>query len=115
MCIVYTSNESVFSNPMEETKRIVKSLTEKCGVPNPPHVIDASVIDRFIDPALRHNKNVESGQKIILEKYGDCEIPAYTETNDRSDQEMYMHAMRVYCDLQNGSAYHVDYKWPELN
>lgn len=113
MCRVYSSNDAVFSNPLTETKRIVKELTEKCGVPKPPSIITQSIVDSFIDPSLHHNKKDSAGDKTILEKHGDCDIPTFSGLND-SVKDMYLHAMRIHCDLQNGAAYHVDYKWPAI-
>lgn len=113
MCRVYSSNDEIFSNPMMETKRIVQELTEKCGVPKPPSVITQPIIDSFIDPSLHHNKKNNPEDGTILEKYGDCDIPTFSEL-DISAKDMYLYAMRIHCDLQNGAAYHVDYKWPEI-
>lgn len=111
MCRVYSSNDAIFSNPMTETKRIVQELTE-CGVPKPPSIITQPIIDSFIDPSLLHNKNNNAGNVNILEKYGDCDIPSYS--GSPSDTDIYLHAMRIYCDLQSGAAFHVEYKWPDV-
>lgn len=111
MCRVYSSNDAVFSNPMTETERIVQELTE-CGVPKPPSEITQSIVDSFIDPSLLHNKNNKAGDVTILERYGECDIPSFS--GSPSDEDMYLHAMRIYCDLQSGVAYHVEYKWPDI-
>ena len=106
---------------MKEVKRISDELTSKCGVPQPPQQITMEIVDSFVDPNLQHNKKqleATKAQKNVIESHGDCMIREFDSElpeNDprRKDElDMYLKAMRVYCDFQSGVAYDVNYKWP---
>jgi hypothetical protein len=125
LCRVLSSNVAILSNPLAETKRIVDELTHKCGVPPSPKEITQEIVDGFVDPGLQHNKKKDGAKdgndKKVLETRGDCEIQDYDSLLDPSDKamiekemNMYLMAMRIYCDFQSGKAYMNDYEWPEL-
>lgn len=118
LCIVRTSNNAILSDPFKELQRIRNELTSKCGVPSPPHDIFQHEIDNFVDPTLQHSQN--STPEVLESFHGGCvayrfesetqkETPEYKEEN-----ETYLEAMRIYCDLESGKAYQDDYEWPEL-
>ena len=116
LCRVLSSNNAVFADPLGETQRIVDELT-KCGVPAPPKKITQSVIDGFVDPTLQHSKKTLD-KKTVLKTYGDCEVEAFDSLLDEGpmkqrEMDMYLTAMKIYCDFQSGKAYKSDYEWPE--
>jgi len=125
LCRVFTTNEAVFKDPMLELQRINNELTEKCGVLRPPKwVIADKVVDEFVDPKLQHNSKVrkaEEEKRNMLKDYGRGCIAREFESgypeasvNRKAEVEMYMMAMSVYCDLENGRAYIPDYEWPDV-
>mmetsp|Transcript_826 Transcript_826/g.1309 ORF Transcript_826/g.1309 Transcript_826/m.1309 type:complete len:445 (-) Transcript_826:74-1408(-) len=124
LCRVFTSNEAVLSNPLKEVEKISKELTQKCGVPSPPKSLTEEDVDKFVDATLVHNKkkakDAEAAQRKLLATHGDCEVR--DEISDRiedgSDGEalidMYLKAMKIYCDFKSGEAYKDGYQWPSL-
>lgn len=123
LCRVTSSNEAILADPLQEINRISKELTDKCGVPKPERELTEEDVARFVDPNLQHNKKQrekEDNEKKVLEKHGDClvhdfvteQVPG-TPNYDR-ERDLYLKAMKMYCDFQNGSIYKQGYKWPEL-
>jgi hypothetical protein len=118
LCIVYSSNEAILENPKEEIQRISSELTNTCGVPKPPDDLSQQNVDRFLDPSLQHNKVDNNDGKEILDHHGDCNVYAYKsdaagEELDR-ERDLYLKAMKVYCDCKSGIAYEAQYVWPIL-
>ena len=125
LCRVFSTNEAVFNDPKTEVQRIKNELTTKCNVIPPPiDEISSEVINKFVDPKLQHNKKVkEAGQQdhAILKDFGNGCVARdfkseYEEksVNRRAEIDMYLIAMRVFCDLESGRAYAEDYTWPDL-
>lgn len=123
LCRVLSSNEAVLKNPLKEVTRISEELTSKCGVPAPPSQIDQETVDKFIDPDLQHNKKqreYEDAKKPVLIEHDGCKVHDYDSfepaesTVYKREHDLYMKAMKIYCDLQSGKAYESDYKWPTL-
>jgi len=121
LCIVYTSNEKVFADPLKEVQRISDELTDKCGVPPPPEKLGKEVVDRFVDPGLRHNKDPNEKNMEVIADFGDgCVVRTYDGAAERDtdeyqrERELYLKAMRMYCDFESGKAYQENYEWPEL-
>ena len=56
LCRVYSTNDAIFNDPMDELQRIKDELTDKCHVMPPPvsHV-SQTVVDSFVDPKFQHN------------------------------------------------------------
>ncbi len=111
LCKVVTSHKAILENPMEEALRISEEIT-KCGVSEPPSTITKQIVEKLVPS----NHDVETNSALqILEKYGDCEIPSYkSKSQNNIEVDAYLKAMRIYCDLENGSAYASTYAWPEL-
>ena len=125
LCIVYSSNEAVLADPLNEVQRISDEMTTKCDVPMPPHRLQQEDVDKFIDPALQHNKKeraAEEQEKKVLRELnnGKCKVYDYDSEAEEGSQEMereqrlYHFAMQIYCDFQSGVAYEDDYEWPNL-
>lgn len=118
LCIVYSSNDSILAKPLDEIQRISNELTTKCGVPKPPRELTQDDVDRFVDPALQHNKIDKNADKPVLELHDGCEIHDYDSKAKEKDatleRELYLKAMRIFCDLQSDKAQKDDYVWPEL-
>jgi hypothetical protein len=118
LCIVYSSNEAILAKPKDEIQRISNELTSKCGVPKPPDELSQQDVDRFIDPSLQHNKEDKNDGKEILDHHGDCNVYAYKSdaTGEElvRERDLYIKAMKVYCDYKSGIAYEEKYEWPIL-
>ena len=122
---VHMSNTAVLANPMAETNRIVKELTESCHIVRPDTTkISQTVVDAFVDPKLQANKKKleenKTGEVKILEtrNRGTYLVKDYLSTNKEgsdifiSEREIYLKAMKIYCDLESGEAFNMDYEWP---
>ena len=122
LCRVYTSNEAVYGDPQVELQRINDELMTKCNlVQSPNSVISPQVVNSFVDAKLQHNKKNSGGKQKILKDYGNgCEAidfkSDYEETtaNRKAEVELYLMAMQLFCDMENGHAYKDDYTWPDL-
>jgi hypothetical protein len=78
-------------------------------------------VNSFVDAKLQHNKKNSGGKQKILKDYGTgCEAidfkSDYEETtaNRKAEVELYLMAMQLFCDMENGHAYKDDYTWPDL-
>lgn len=123
LCRVLTSNNAVLRNPRFEVQRISDELTSKCGVTAPPRRLSQDVVSEFVDPELQQQKlkreQQESTERKVIADYEGCLVYEYKsayKSGRRHDREMNMYrkAMKIYCDLESGKAYDVDYKWPDL-
>lgn len=126
LCRVFTSNEAVNDDPAKEVQRIKDELTTKCNVIPPPRsVILIEVVNTFVDPKLQHQKKGKETRKDKQKKlkdYGNGCIALDFKSeykdksaNRRAEVEMYLMAMQVFCDMENGQAYAEDYEWPDLS
>lgn len=125
LCRVFSTNEAVMKDPTKEVQRIKNELTDRCNViPPPKSLIPQEVVDSFIDPNLQHNskeRKDEEKTSRILKEFGDgCVAREFESENERgsseyeSEKEMFLMAMQVFCDFENGKAYEEDYEWPDL-
>lgn len=117
LCRVLSSNEAVLANPLQEVQRISDELTSKCGVPAPPKKLQQSIIDRFLDPNLQHKKGGGIIESEILATHGDCIVYDFDRDHGSRQQfqtDLYLKAMKMYCDFKSGAAYEAGYEWPEL-
>ena len=126
LCRVFTSNEAVNDDPAKEVQRIKDELTTKCNVIPPPRsLILIEVVNTFVDPKLQHQKKGKETRKDKQKKlkdYGNGCIALDFKSeykdksaNRRAEVEMYLMAMQVFCDMENGQAYAEDYEWPDLS
>lgn len=125
LCRVFSTNEAVFKDPRTEVQRIKDELTKKCKVIPPPILeISSQVVNEFVDPKLQHNKKereAEEKKQRILKDYGNRCVAREFESeyeeqsaNRRAEIGLYLMAMQVFCDLENGKAYKKHYEWPDL-
>lgn len=125
LCMVKSSNDAIIANPLREIQRIQNELTDTCGVPAPPDNVSQADVDKFIDPALQHNRKKrkeEEERKTVLDTYNDgkCKVYDYESSEVENspawneEQLMYRKAMKVFCDFESGEAYKDDYSWPYL-
>lgn len=122
LCRVFTSNNAILENPLEEVQRIVHELTNKCGVAAPPRHIRQEIVHEFVDPELQQQKMKQeeqnTEQNLLMDMDG-CKVYDFKSANEsgaRRDREMNMYkkAMTIYCHLESGKAYEEKYEWPKL-
>lgn len=121
LCRVYSSNDAILADTLNEVRRISEELSSKCGVPPPPGTLTQEDVDQFVDTKLQHNKkNEDRDGKEILAEINGCSIPDYdsdlrkgTPDFDR-EHALYLKAMTLYCHLKSGTPYEPGYEWPEL-
>ena len=123
-CRIFSSNDAILKDPFNEVNRISDELHTQCGVPLPPHQITHAIVDEFIDPALQHGKKEFEARDTpikVIETYGDCQINELDSllTDDdphkKYELDIFLKAMRVFCDLKSGAAYDAKYEWPHMN
>lgn len=120
LCRVFSNNHAIVSHPLSEAKRISKELTRRCGLPRPARELTREVAGQFVDPDLQRSKHPGEDRTRVLMRYNGCRIHAYNSTLEpytrehRREQDLYLKAMRIYCDLRNGRALHPAYEWPDL-
>jgi len=124
LCRVQTSNTAVLADPMKETNRIVRELTDRCHVAAAPvGMMPQEVVNDFVDPKLQGNRKMleeKMGGVKILERRngGECLVKDFESKHKegsaeyKKEMKMYMMAMKVYCDFESGEAYNLDYQWP---
>lgn len=109
LCRVLTSAEALLADPFGEGARIGAALGA-CGAP-PPRTLTRATAESFVDASLRHKK--ERGGGTPLETYRGCAIGDYDGSDAHAgERDMYVRAMRVYCDLQSRRAFETEYPWP---
>lgn len=120
LCRVYSNNDAILANPLDETNRLSQELTTKCGVPPPPNVLTDEQVSKFVDTTLIHNKKKIGEDSPILERHGDCLVHDFATTTDKTDEmyqlekTMYLTAMKLFCDMGSEIAYKDDYEWPDM-
>eukprot|EP01038_Epipyxis_sp_PR26KG_P012174 gene12174-16304_t len=108
LCRVTASHRLIMTQARVELDRIYNQLM-KCGVKIPKKLLD-NEINSFIDIKLQHGKTtlVDTSCENDISKLS---IPTTWETNNPDHLILYREAMRVYCALENHSAYNIDFQW----
>eukprot|EP00985_Skeletonema_marinoi_P001657 scaffold668_cov124-Skeletonema_marinoi.AAC.4 len=125
LCRVFSTNEAVMTDPAREVQRIKNQLTDTCNViPPPKSLMPQEVVDSFIDPNLQHNskeRRNEEKTSSILKDFGDgCVAKEFDREykkgsdNYEAETQIFLMAMQIFCDFENGKAYEADYEWPDL-
>lgn len=120
LCRIYSSNDAVLADPLNEVKRISEELTAKCGVPAPPNELTDEQVSKFVDTSLQHNKKKVGEDLPVIAEHGDCKVhhfvteTAATDPIYQLEKQYYLIAMKLYCDMGSGAAYEDNYEWPAL-
>jgi hypothetical protein len=124
LCRVLSSNDKLLADPLKEIQRIRDELTDRCNVPAPPKPLAQEDVDEFIDPALLHNRKAreaKDAEKAVITEIQGCIVREYESDYEPStpeydrERKLYLSAMKVFCDLTSGAAYHDKYEWPTLD
>ena len=119
LCRVFSTNVALVKSPSIEVSRIQNELTLKCRVIMPPiHQLSEEVVHEFVDHNLQHNG--KERERKVFQFGGDCVAREFGSDYDegslnrKAEMEMYLMAMRVYCDLEAGKVHISEYEWPDL-
>jgi hypothetical protein len=110
LCRIVTSHRLVMQQPRIEFDRIYSEL-KSCGVEVPHQLTDEEIKD-FIDIKLQH------GQSTLKDKVCESDLstlhpPESWQTTDPKHLTLYREVMRVYCALENRSAFEKSFVWDE--
>ena len=102
LCRVVSSHHNAMTTPDTEFARIHREL-HLCGV-NVPRLLTQEDISSFIDMRLQHGKTTLKEDSCRL-NIDTLQPPATWVTQDPSDLKLYREAMRVYCAMEDKSAF----------
>ena len=124
LCRVFSSNEDILADPLSEVQRISDELTTRCGVISPKHQLTQEVVDKFINSTLQHNKRKIEAEmakaKTLVQYENQCVVKDYNSEfsegtkEHESEKQLYIMAMKIFCDLKSEKAYQREYEWPAL-
>lgn len=118
LCRVFGSQRQVMADSRAEIDRIHDELRDRCHVPV-PHKVSNADLTAFIDPELQHGRTSKSD--------GNCELLQEDPTNiativppekswvpeNEAMTQLYREAIRVFCAMQDGSAFGPGFHWDE--
>ena len=93
-----------------EIIRIRQELV-RCGLPQ--RSLNDTAIEKFFNEEFMHSTfKGEEGTKSLECVVDPFESAQTNATAKKAEEEMYLVAMKVYCDLKSGEAFKDDYMWP---
>jgi len=126
-CRVVTSSDAIVYDTLHEMIRISQELTDRCHVITAPNItFSSSVVNEFVDHSLQHNTNrsyvaVEHSNTTILQDFGNgCVAHLFTSDHieesvaHMKERQLYLMAMKLFCDFESGTAFRTNYKLPDL-
>lgn len=117
LCRVIVEEDVFNENPFDESERIVHELSQNCGVTEPPKKASREFANNFFVQTEDHGKSIVLTDD-ILQTHKDCKIYRYEivdHVESSYEKELYIEAMRLYCDLKSGEALSNDYEWPQIS
>jgi hypothetical protein len=131
LCVVRTSSARVLASPQTEVQRISDELTHKCQVvPPPTREMSLNFANDFVDPSLQqqqgHDGSTTTGtgsrctiptyQKLVhvQERERLMEVQVLESETDSGiyiaqEQDMYLKAMTLFCDIESDAAFEPNY------
>ena len=110
LCRVVTSHRKVMKQPQIELEKIFNGMVA-CGV-DVPHKLEPSDISDFIDVKLQHGKTTLQDDSCSHD-LSSILPPSTWPTSDPMHIKLYREAMRVYCGLEDGTAFHSSFPWDD--
>ncbi len=108
LCRVTTSHRAVMTQPLVEMDRIYEEV-RRCGV-MATHRLTKSEVEDFVDPKLQHGKSAlkdtTCGQDLST-----LMPPSTWPTRDENHFVLYREVMRVFCALEDGTAFSPMFQW----
>ena len=109
LCRVVTSHRIVMSSPKQELDRIYSELRDNCGL-NVPRQLSLEDVASFVDIKLQHGRSGlidDSCHKDINSIVPPSTWPEPSE----HEVAIYRKAMRAYCAMETGEAFHPSFEW----
>jgi hypothetical protein len=110
LCRVTTSHRAVMAQPLVEMDRIYNEI-RACGV-MAPHQLTKAEVEDFVDPKLQHGKSALKDTSCDQDT-STLALPSVWPSQDKNHIPLYREVMRVFCALEDGSAFKADFKWDE--
>lgn len=111
LCRVTTSHQRIMNQPDAELERIYNDL-RSCGVPVPRTLSKVEIAD-FVDPKLQHGKSALKDASCEKDNKS-LQIPSdIWQTKEEKHLVLYREVMRVFCAMEDGSAYKYDFHWDD--
>jgi hypothetical protein len=112
LCRVVTSHHKIMTDPNGELKKIRQALIA-CGVAV-PHDATVGEVAEFIDIKLQHGKSTLRDHTCEGDELSTLEPPKEMwPTTDPQHVKLYREVMRVYCAMEDGSAYSAQFPWDD--
>ena len=115
LCRVVGSHRRVMESPQVELARLRGELIEKCGLAVPRDLTPKEIAE-FVDPHLQHGHNTQTDNPCTHPDGKDhlrTILPPEVQwdTKDPAHIALYREAMRVYCAMEDGSAFAENFSW----
>lgn len=110
LCRVVTSHHLVMVQPQVEFDRIYDEL-RYCGV-DVPHKLTLSDVASFIDIKLQHGQSTLK-DTVCEQDTSNINPPDSWKPSNDNQLKLYREVMRVYCALENRSAFRKGFAWDE--
>ena len=119
LCRVVSTHKGILTSPEKEVQRVYTELKGRCGVPV-PRAPSRKIVEEFVDVKLNHGGNTGTVQAadpacVELKRAPSAKLtpPEKTWVPDMpaSDLRMYTEVMRVYCAMEDGSAFDAGFHW----
>lgn len=109
LCRVVTSHKAVLADAKGELDRIYHQLG-RCGLAV-PHLVSLPDVAEFVDSKLIHGK-VGGGDSSCSMRVQDIRPPdSVWPTRERMHLKLYQECMRVFCAMEDRSAFMHSFKW----
>ena len=110
LCRVITSHQHVMKSSESELNKIFEEL-KICGL-DVPHKLTTEDVNSFIDMKLQHGKNTLK-EDPCKKDISNILPPTTWETTDQENIKLYRESMRLYCAMEDRSAFKPDFKFDD--
>ena len=110
LCRVTTSHRAVMAQPLQEMQRLYTEI-KACGV-EVSHELTKAEVEDFVDPKLQHGRSALKDTSCELD-HSTLTPPAIWEHPEPQNIPLYREVMRVFCAMEDGSAFKPDFHWDE--
>jgi hypothetical protein len=111
LCRVVSSHRLMMTQPVTELDRIYRELRE-CGL-DVPHEVSREDVDAFVDQKLQH------GHATMIDHSCNSDLRTIVPpseswpTSDPQHLALYRETMRVYCAMEDGTAFSHSFPWDQ--
>lgn len=115
LCRVVGSHRRVMESPQQELARLRRELIDRCGLAVPRDLTGKEIAE-FVDPHLQHGHNTQTDNPCTHpdgKAHLQTILPpaAQWETQDPAHIALYREVMRVYCAMEDGTAFAETFSW----